>query len=177
MAMAEAKEGDTNVQAVKNVGWILITLVAMIAAILPVLAASPAGADSHTPIYDIQGDGQFSPAAWEVHTTIGVVTAITANGSDIWIQDPEGDGNPATSDGILVDDRDRLDPLPQVGDLITVTGQVEERQFFPDLPVTRLDDVHFRGPYEVISSWNPLPAPSEFTDQPDSVRICLTLGS
>ncbi|MEA2057849.1 MAG: hypothetical protein U9O63_03960, partial [Actinomycetota bacterium] len=164
-----------NLQAVKKRGWILIALLAMVAAILPVLSASPAGADSHTPIYDIQGDGQVSPVAWEVHTTIGVVTAITANGRDMWIQDPEGDGNPATSDGILVDDRDRLDPLPQIGDLIMVTGQVEERQFFPDLPVTRLDDVHWRGPFEVISSGNPLPAPSELTDQPDSVTDAIVL--
>jgi predicted extracellular nuclease len=93
----------------------------------------------------------------------------------MWIQDPDGDGNPATSDGILVDDRDRLDPLPQIGDLIQVTGQVEERQFYPDLPVTRLDDVHFRGPYEVISSGNPLPSPSELTDQPDSVEAAIVL--
>jgi predicted extracellular nuclease len=164
-----------NVQAVKKRGWILIALVAMIAAILPVLAAGPAGADSHTPIYDIQGDGQFSPLVGETVPTIGIVTAITADGRDMWIQDPEGDGNPATSDGILVDDRDRLEPLPQIGDLIKVTGQVEERQFFPDLPVTRLDDVHFRGPYEVISSGNPLPAPSELTDQPDSVTDAIVL--
>ncbi|MEA3510828.1 MAG: lamin tail domain-containing protein [Actinomycetota bacterium] len=166
-----------NVQAVNKRGWILIALVALVAAILPVLTASPANADDPTitPIYDIQGDGQFSPVAWQIHTTIGVVTAITANGRDMWIQDPEGDDNPATSDGILVDDRDRLDPLPQVGDLIMVTGQVEERQFYPDLPVTRLDDVHFRGPYEVISSGNPLPAPSELSDQPESVEDAIVL--
>jgi predicted extracellular nuclease len=156
-----------NEQAVKKRAWVLIALVAMVAAILPVLAASPAGADSHTPIYDIQGDGQFSPIVGDTVSTTGVVIAITADGRDMWIQDPIGDGNPATSDGILVDDRNSLDPLPEVGDLILVTGEVEERWFFPDLPVTRLDDVHDGGPYEVISSGNPLPAPFEFTDQPD----------
>jgi predicted extracellular nuclease len=176
MAMAEAKEGDMNVQAVNKRGWILIALLAMVAAILPVLAASPANADDLTPIYDIQGDGQFSPLRGDEVTTTGVVTAIAADGRDMWIQDPAGDGNPATSDGILVDDRDQLDPLPQVGDLIKVTGQVEERQFFPDLPVTRLDDVHFRGPYEVISSGNPLPGPSELKDQPnESVTDAIVL--
>ena len=146
---------------------IALVIVALIAALLPVVAAGPAGAAEHTPIYDIQGDGQFSPLVGDTVTTTGVVTAITANGRDMWIQDPEGDGDPATSYGILVDDRDQLTPLPQIGDLIMVTGQVEERQFFPDLPVTRLDDVHFRGPFEVISSGNPLPAPSELTDQSD----------
>jgi predicted extracellular nuclease len=156
-----------NVQTVNKRGWILITLLAMVAAILPLFAASPANADDLTPIYDIQGDDQFSPLDGDEVTTTGVVTAITANGRDMWIQDPVGDGNPATSDGILVDDRDQLDPLPQVGDLIKVTGQVEERQFYPELPVTRLDDVHFRGPYEVISSGNPLPGPSTLTDQPN----------
>jgi predicted extracellular nuclease len=152
-----------------------LVIVAMVAAILPGIAASAAGAAELTPIYVIQGDGQFSPLVGDIVTTTGVVTAITANGRDMWIQDPEGDGDPATSDGILVDDRDELDPLPQIGDLIMVTGQVEERQFFPDLPVTRLDDVHFRGPFEVISSGNPLPAPSEFTDQPDSVTDAIVL--
>ena len=156
-----------NVRAVNKRGWVVIALLAMIAALLPVLTASPVGADSHTPIYDIQGDGQFSPIVGDTVGTIGIVTAITANGADMWIQDPAGDADPATSDGILVDDRNRLDPLPEVGDLILVTGQVEERWFFPDLPVTRLDDVHFRGPYEVLSSGNSLPEPAEFTDQPD----------
>ena len=155
---------------------ISLVIVAMVAAILPGIAASAAGAAELTPIYVIQGDGQFSPLVGDTVSTIGIVTAITANGRDIWIQDPEGDGDPATSDGILVADRDRLTPLPEIGDLIMVTGQVEERQFFPDLPVTRLDDVHFRGPFEVISSGNPLPDPSELTDQPnESVTDAIVL--
>jgi predicted extracellular nuclease len=155
------------------VGTLLI--VGVLAALLPISAAGAQEVEL-TPIPVIQGDGQFSPIVGDTVSTTGVVIAITANGRDMWIQDPIGDGNPATSDGILVDDRDSLDPLPEVGDLILVTGQVEERQFFPELPVTRLDDVHFRGPYEVISSGNPLPAPSELTDQPnESVTDAIVL--
>ncbi len=169
-----------NVQAVNRRGWILIALVAMIAALLPVLTASPASADDPTitPIYDIQGDGQFSPVAWETHTTTGIVTAITASGRGMWIQDSMGDDNPATSDGIFVDDRMKLDPLPHVGDLIMVTGQVEERQFYPDLPLTRLDDVYYRqniGDYRVISTGNPLPTPTELNDQPEAIEDATVL--
>ena len=67
-------------------------------------------------IYDIQGTDVFSPYAGEVVNTIGVVTAVSSNGRDMWIQDLVGDGDPATADGIFVDDRDRLDdPLPGNG--------------------------------------------------------------
>ena len=82
---------------------------AVLAALLP---AAPAGAQASSTltIPEIQGDGQFSPVEGQVVTTTGVVTAISANGRDMWIQDPNGDGDPATSDGLFVDDRDRLDP-------------------------------------------------------------------
>jgi predicted extracellular nuclease len=118
-------------------------------------------------ISEIQGDGQFSPYEGQIVTTEGIVTLITANGRDMWIQDPVGDGNPATSDGIFVDDRDRLSPRPEVGDLVQITGEVEELQFGAALPLTRIDDPHRHLPYDIISSGNPLPAPVPLIDLPN----------
>jgi hypothetical protein len=117
-------------------------------------------------IPEIQGDGRRSPFAGEVVTTTGIVTSITSNGRDMWIQDEAGDGDPTTSDGIFVDDRDRLDPLPEVGDLVSVTAMVEEQQFGTALPLTRLDDPD-DYPFVIISSGNPLPTPVSLVDLPN----------
>jgi hypothetical protein len=117
-------------------------------------------------IMQIQGDGRYSPFEDDFVGTSGVITLITANGRDAWIQDPNGDGDPATSDGIFIDDFNRLSPQPQIGDLITVKGQVEELQFGNSLPLTRIDDTVL---VEINSSGNPLPAPIELSDLPDEV--------
>jgi predicted extracellular nuclease len=116
-------------------------------------------------IMEIQGSGQFSPFVGDIAQTSGVVIAISANGRDGWIQDPLGDGDPATSDGIFIDDFDAFVPTPPaVGDLITVRGQVEELQFGTALPLTRIDDTQL---ISIDSSGNPLPTPIQLTDQPD----------
>ena len=115
-------------------------------------------------IPEIQGDGQFSPFEGEFVETSGVVTLVSANGADMYMQDPAGDGDPRTSDGIMVDDRNTLSPQPQVGDLVTIVGTVDELQFFPALPLTRID-----SPLAVTieSGGNPLPDPVPLSDLPD----------
>jgi predicted extracellular nuclease len=118
----------------------------------------------YVPIYEIQGDGQWSPFEGQFVATTGVVTLITADGRDMWIQDPSGDGEPATSDGIFVDDRNRLDPRPEIGDLVTVSGQVEEQQFGTALPLTRIDDTVLLS---IDSTGNPLPLPTPLVDLPN----------
>jgi predicted extracellular nuclease len=117
-------------------------------------------------IPEIQGDGQFSPYQGETVRTTGVVTLITANGRDMWIQDVDGDGNPATSDGIFVDDRDRLDPEPEVGDIVTIIGQVQEQQFGNQLPRTRIDNTEL---VSIDSTGNPLPATVPLVDLPNEL--------
>jgi hypothetical protein len=109
---------------------------------------------------------EFSPYEGDIVETTGIVTLISANGNDMWIQDFAGDGNPATSDGIFVDDRNLLNPRPQVGDLVRITGLVEENQFYPELPLTRINNPH-QYPFQIISSGNPLPAPVPLTDLPN----------
>lgn len=72
-------------------------------------------------IMDIQGEAHVSPLLGKLVTTSGVVTAVAFNG--FYMQDPAGDGNDATSDGIFVPDFGTfVDP----GDEVTVTGVVQE---------------------------------------------------
>ena len=78
-----------------------------------------------TAIYAIQGSGHVSPLVGQAVNTIGVVTAVDTNGSrGFYIQDPNGDGNAATSDGIFVFRPSGT--LPEVGHLVRVSGTVQE---------------------------------------------------
>lgn len=117
-------------------------------------------------IPEIQGSGQFSPFQGETVETTGVVTLISADGRDMWIQDPVGDADPATSDGIFVDDRDRLFPAPEVGDLVSITGQVEELQFGTALPLTRINNPD-PDLFSILSTGNPLPGAVPLVDLPN----------
>ncbi|TNF74530.1 MAG: hypothetical protein EP299_07130 [Acidobacteria bacterium] len=118
-------------------------------------------------IMEVQGDGLYSPYAGQTVSTMGVVTAVSDNGRDMWIQDVAGDGDPATSDGIFVDDRDRLpDPKPVVGDLVSVTADVQDQQFGTQLPRTILNNPD-DNPFSIISSGNSLPAPVSLGTLPD----------
>lgn len=55
---------------------------------------------SNVKVYDIQGTGHASPLANNDVVTTGVVTKVINNG--FYVQDPVGDNNPLTSDGIFV---------------------------------------------------------------------------
>jgi predicted extracellular nuclease len=72
-------------------------------------------------IPQIQGSGATSAFAGTVQTTEGVVTAKV--GSGYFIQDPVGDGDPTTSDGLFVF---AANGAVAVGDLVRVTGTVSE---------------------------------------------------
>ncbi len=117
-------------------------------------------------IMEIQGTDQFSAYEDQIVETSGVVTLFTANGYNCWIQDPDGDGNPATSDGIFVDDcgAPAEGDIPVVGDIIRVIGQVDEQQYGNALPLTRLRNTSF---IEVLSSGNALPTPIRLIDLPN----------
>ena len=76
-------------------------------------------------IYDIQGAGHTSAYDGQTVSTHGVVTAIDTTGSrGFWIQDAAGDGNDATSDAVFV--FTNAIPTVHVGDLVQVTGTVDE---------------------------------------------------
>ena len=85
---------------------------------------------SYTPIPQIQGSGD-SAAMPGTQTTRGVVVGDYEGPSPalrgFYLQDPTGDGDPATSDAIFVfngGDQDLVD----LGDVVTVTGNVGENQ-------------------------------------------------
>lgn len=75
-----------------------------------------------TSIPAIQGSGSTSPRVGQNVTTRGVVTKLTNNG--FFIQDPDGDGNPLTSDGLYVFSGSA--PGVSVGQLIQLSGTVAE---------------------------------------------------
>jgi hypothetical protein len=75
-----------------------------------------------TPIYKIQGNGAQSPLLGAAVSTTGVVTKVTNNG--FFLQDPLGDGDPATSDGIFV--FTSTAPTVAEGQAIQLSGTVAE---------------------------------------------------
>ena len=132
-------------------------------------AAAPLGIARNTPgavntvqdadivlltIPEIQGAGHLSPHAGSIARTEGVVTAVAFNG--FYLQDPAGDGDDATSDGIFVDPDSG--PPVAVGDEVRVTGPVNE-----DIPggagTGNLSTTELSGEVEILSNGNPLPAP------------------
>jgi hypothetical protein len=90
-----------------------------VAAPVPIAHAAPAGVRIH----EIQGATHISPLnGQQVADVPGVVTALTTNG--FWLQDPQPDKDPATSEGIFVFTRSK--PTMATGDAVTVTGKVSE---------------------------------------------------
>lgn len=78
-------------------------LIALFLLLALLCAPARSQADQHyepAPIYHIQGDGLTSPLADRWVDAAGMVTGVTATG--FYLQDPTGDGNPATSDGLFV---------------------------------------------------------------------------
>jgi predicted extracellular nuclease len=108
------------------------------------------------PIYEIQDAGHSSPYEGQVVTTSGVITATDSNG--IYVQDPLGDADDATSDAIFIYTGSGHGLL--VGDAITIKGGITE--YTPggsssgNLSITEF----YRPEISVESSGNSLPAPS-----------------
>jgi predicted extracellular nuclease len=134
---------------------IRIALLALVAALLPLGADGVAHAQPTTvPIYDIQGAGHISPYMGQTVTTEGVVTAVAFSG--YYVQDPVGDGDDATSDGMFVF---KTGSKPNVGDFVELTDTVTE--FIPggaDTGNLSITEMSFPT-ITVLSSGNPLPAP------------------
>lgn len=121
------------------------------------------------PIYTIQGNGMASPYAGTNLGTTGIVTgkrSLGASNNGFYIQDPIGDGDFNTSDGILVFTGSTV-PTVLVGDFVQVTGTVTEFESSttdePDgiAPPDPKTATEITGPGLTIvvqSSGNPLPA-------------------
>ena len=109
--------------------------------------------EDNTPIYDIQGTALVSPLNDSQVTTMGIVTAVDSNG--FYLQDPDGDDNNATSDGIFVFTSSA--PGVSVGDELQVAGTVSE--FTPggtdsgNLSITQISNANLT----TLSTGNNLP--------------------
>lgn len=107
---------------------LFVSLVAIMA-FLPVAAAGATEegcGSAFTPIYEIQGDGYSSDYKGQFKTTEGVVTVDFQDYGQLggyFLQDPVGDGDPATSDGIWVYD---YGWAVSEGDYIRITAKVDE---------------------------------------------------
>ncbi|MFJ8623126.1 endonuclease/exonuclease/phosphatase family protein [Kitasatospora sp. NPDC093550] len=134
--------------------------------LVPLPAANAAGAATPAPteagplrIHDVQGTTRISPQAGKPVTGVpGIVTGVRAYGSSkgFWIQDPNPDADPATSEGVFVFTGGN--PTVKVGDSVLVSGKVTE--YYPNYSGGSQSLTEISAPgVTVVSSGNPLPAP------------------
>ena len=88
------------------------------------------------PIYQLQGDGSVSPYAEKWVDSYGLVTGVLKDG--FYLQDPSGDGDPATSDGIFVYTNKR--PTVTVGECVMVT-RAYVIEFYEKTELSRLKSI------------------------------------
>lgn len=134
-------------------------------------ASNAVGDPGPTTISEIQSASHISPLVGQVVEDVeGIVTARrTAGGRGFWMQDPMGDGDDATSDGIFVFLNQA--PAANIGDHVRVRGTVAEfRGGCPDpctpargsgfnnLTITQLNSNNAN--VQILSSGNPVPAPT-----------------
>jgi uncharacterized protein len=122
-------------------------------------ASADAASAAAVRIHDIQGTTRTSPLAGQPVTEVpGIVTGVRTYGSrGFWLQDPEADANPATSEGVFVFTGSA--PTVAVGDKVLVSGTVTE--YIPggtssgNQSLTEIT----KPAVTVVSSGNELPAP------------------
>jgi predicted extracellular nuclease len=119
------------------------------------------GDPSPATISEIQGASHSSPLLGQSVTGVeGVVTARrTAGGRGFWFQDPSGDGDDATSDGVFVFLNQA--PAAQIGNVVRVSGTVSEFRSggatSTNLTITQINSSNAH--VEILSSGNPPPLP------------------
>lgn len=112
-----------------------------------------------TGIHNIQGAGSTSPLAGQTVSTRGIVTALKSNGFFLQTPDAEGDGDPLTSEGIVVFTGSTLPAAATVGALLQVTGTVTE--FVPGADPAQPPLTELAGMLAIVplATGQPLPAP------------------
>lgn len=117
-------------------------------------------------ISEVQGDKNVSPYVGEQARVSGIVTARTRSGFFIQTPDDKIDNNPNTSEGIYVFSRTEPGVEATIGNLVSVTGTIEE--FRPkseplSLPVTEISMQKGSDFISVESKGNALPKPVVLT--------------
>ncbi|MEU5254860.1 endonuclease/exonuclease/phosphatase family protein [Streptomyces longwoodensis] len=135
-----------------------LTVAAACSAATTLVLVSPAHAAA-VRIHDVQGTTRTSPYAGQKVTDVaGMVTGVRPYGSSkgFWIQDPNPDDDPATSEGVFVFTSST--PKVAVGDSVTVSGTVSE--FVPGGTTSGNQSVTeiTKPTVTVLSSGNAVPA-------------------
>ncbi|MGW7216729.1 endonuclease/exonuclease/phosphatase family protein [Streptomyces collinus] len=143
-----------------------LTVAAACSAASTIVLTSPAHAES-VRIHDIQGSTRISPYAGKQVTDVaGIVTGIRTYGSSrgFWIQDPNADADPATSEGVFVFTSSAPKGVA-VGDAVTVSGTVTE--YVPGGATSGNQSVTeiTKPTTTVVSSGNTLPAATAITSR------------
>jgi len=111
-------------------------------------------------IGEVQGEKNASPFAGQSVRLTGIVTARLKGGFFLQTPDDKVDGNPNTSEGIYVFTKTEPTGEATIGNLVSVTGTVEEfrpKQEPLSLPITELSSFKDRDTIKVVSQNNPLP--------------------
>ncbi|MDQ3676989.1 MAG: ExeM/NucH family extracellular endonuclease, partial [Actinomycetota bacterium] len=129
------------------------------------------------PISEVQGRGDATPCAGQVVTVEGVVTGDfqgAGNLNGVFIQDPTGDGNVATSEGLFV-----FDPSGQelaTGDRVRVTGKAIEFSGLTELTMVSATEVLASGVALPATTAFDLPADSNARERLEGMRIVAPEG-
>ena len=115
------------------------------------------------PIWAIQGAGERSPYALTEATTSGIVTGAFPELGGFWIQEPEGDDDPATSEGLFVlyGDEDGAQLPVQEGVRVQVSGRVREISGQTTLQVADEADITVLDEEQQLPEPVPLEPPRE----------------
>lgn len=89
-------------------------------------APQPCHAPATHEIGEVQGAGDRTPLEGQVVTVRGTVVGDLPGLSGLHLQDPDGDGEPATSDAVFVFGDAAVDPAVDLGDTVAVTGTAKE---------------------------------------------------
>lgn len=122
----------------------------------------PVAAQREYPISEIQGPGNFSPLTGKKVRTTGVVTALYRTGFFIQTPDKNADNDPLSSEGVFVFTRNSPPPEAVAGNLVSVTGTVQEFRPRNDQLTLSLTEIVLdqdRDAIRVIENSQPLPAP------------------
>ncbi len=163
--------GDTTVEPTETFNITVANIVGAVASDAQGLGTITNDDVVLTPISGVQGAGLVSPLAGQVVTVEGIVTGVKTNG--YFLQDPNlptasnsasrvaggRDGNPATSEGILVFTGAAPPAAVVLGARLQVTGTVLE--FVPATDPAQPPTTELVAPFVVtqISTGNAFPAP------------------
>lgn len=146
--------------------WPLIIRILLVSALWLTVrpaAAAPAPSelpDDLTPIYLIQGNGSSTPLPQKRVSTFGLVSGVQSNG--FYLQDPTGDGDPQSSDGIFVYTSSA--PKVKTGECILV-GSAEATEYYEKTELTtprslQTLSIDLCGDGSLAAAPAPLPAPN-----------------